>query len=444
MNTAENIERIIRQVAKAKEANVVTSQEMDKRILDGAINAYDASRSALAVQSPHNIGRIIMKSSITRFAVAVVIIIAVIVGVHYSGGSIDGTSVAWGDVVKKVEQIETFTYRMRSNITGAPNRPKGKTIQGEIRAFNSSEYGIRTDMYTNDKLMSITYMYPPKNTAITVVPAIKKYMRMILTDGQIQELRNKDNPREIVRQFTSFGYKELGSKMINGVEVKGIEINDPKILGETFETFAGNLWVDVKTDLPVLMDFEASSDKGAMKMNMTFDDFKWDVQIAPSVFEPNIPSDYTLMAEVQTPDASDEGKAIQGLRIFAEMANGKYPTSLSLPSAMKEFGEVLKKSAISAEKADPNAKPTQEQIDSKRKEFMEKMFRVQTTCAFYARLVKDRKDPAYYGDEVTTADSNSILMRWTISDNQYRIIYGSLITEDVNVEKLTELKKVTK
>ena len=43
--------------------------------------------------------------------------------------------------------------------------------------------------------------------------------------------------------------------------------------------------------------------------------------------------------------------------------------------------------------------------------------------------------------QATTADGNSVLMRWKISDNQYRVIYGDLHTEDVTAEKLAELEK---
>ena len=63
---------------------------------------------------------------------------------------------------------------------------------------------------------------------------------------------------------------------------------------------------------------------------------------------------------------------------------------------------------------------------------------------FYGMLVKEKKDPAYYGNKVTASDSNTVLMRWKISDNQYRMIYGDLHTEDVNAEKLAELEKAVK
>jgi hypothetical protein len=45
-----------------------------------------------------------MRSRITKLAAAAVIIIAVLIGIKQLGGPIDGASVAWADIVKRVEQ----------------------------------------------------------------------------------------------------------------------------------------------------------------------------------------------------------------------------------------------------------------------------------------------------------------------------------------------------
>ena len=60
---------------------------------------------------------------------------------------------------------------------------------------------------------------------------------------------------------------------------------------------------------------------------------------------------------------------------------------------------------------------------------------------FYVGLVQQKKDPAYYGKTVTPEDANKVLLRWKISDNKYRVIYGDLHAETVTAKKLTELEK---
>jgi hypothetical protein len=59
---------------------------------------------------------------------------------------------------------------------------------------------------------------------------------------------------------------------------------------------------------------------------------------------------------------------------------------------------------------------------------------------FCDMLAQDGKDPAYYGKTVTPKDTDKVLMRWKVSDNEYRVIYGDLHTETVNSEKLAELE----
>ncbi|MHC4215798.1 MAG: hypothetical protein ACYSWP_20815 [Planctomycetota bacterium] len=50
-----------------------------------------------------------MKSKMTKLAAAAVIIVAVVIGIDQLG-SIDGASVAWGQVAQRVEKIPTVTY----------------------------------------------------------------------------------------------------------------------------------------------------------------------------------------------------------------------------------------------------------------------------------------------------------------------------------------------
>ena len=59
---------------------------------------------------------------------------------------------------------------------------------------------------------------------------------------------------------------------------------------------------------------------------------------------------------------------------------------------------------------------------------------------FYVRLVQDKKDPAYYGQTVTPKDADKVLMRWKLSDTEYRVIFGDLHAETVTPEKLAELE----
>ena len=61
------------------------------------------------------IGSAIMKSRITKLAAAAVVIIAVLVGLHWIGGSIDGTSLAFGEVLENLARVQTLHARLITN-----------------------------------------------------------------------------------------------------------------------------------------------------------------------------------------------------------------------------------------------------------------------------------------------------------------------------------------
>jgi hypothetical protein len=65
---------------------------------------------------------------------------------------------------------------------------------------------------------------------------------------------------------------------------------------------------------------------------------------------------------------------------------------------------------------------------------------VKATCLFYDELLRQGKDVAYYGDAVTAEDANAVLMRWRISEDQYRVIFGNLTTKDISATRLAELE----
>ncbi|HUV66124.1 MAG TPA: hypothetical protein VMW24_19685, partial [Sedimentisphaerales bacterium] len=57
-------------------------------------------------------------------------------------------------------------------------------------------------------------------------------------------------------------------------------------------------------------------------------------------------------------------------------------------------------------------------------------------------LVQQKKDPAYYGKTVTPKDADKVLMRWKVSDSEYRVIFGDLHAETVTADALAELEKL--
>ncbi len=234
----------------------------------------------------------IMKSRIIKIAAAAIIIISVLFGLQFIGGP-DMASVAWGKVVENVEQIESFIFQQQINITSVA---EGTTIQeSELTTYVSLEYGLRQDTYMNGQVISISYV-PLEGTTITGVwPSRKKYVRVSTTEEQMRRTHDQSNPKGMIKEFMSFEHTELGRKIIDGVEAEGIEVNDPNFLSFVFESVVGRLWVDVETNLPVRTEIRGVTGDGSIETKIVAYDFDWDAEPGPSVFEPNIPDDYTLL-----------------------------------------------------------------------------------------------------------------------------------------------------
>jgi hypothetical protein len=70
------------------------------------------------------------------------------------------------------------------------------------------------------------------------------------------------------------------------------------------DSLVARFWIDVETSLPVQYEAElVISDKHIttytggkpVEVNVTADEFQWNAELEPDIFEPNIPSDYTPM-----------------------------------------------------------------------------------------------------------------------------------------------------
>jgi hypothetical protein len=286
MRPADNINELI------KKLKLKASADLDKRVHDDISAALTESEKTKSVQPEPNIWRIIMKSRISKLAAAAVIIISVLFGLEFIGRP-DMASVAWGEVAKKVEQIESFIFQQKISITSVA---EGTTIQeSELTTYVSLEYGLRQDTYMNGQVFSISYV-PLEGTIITGVwPSRKKYVRMSTTEEQMRKTHDQSNPKGMIKEFMSFEHIQLGRKIIDGVEADGIEVNDPNFLSFVFESVVGRLWVDVETNLPVRTEIRGVTGDGSIETKIVAYDFDWDAEPKPSVFEPNIPDDYTLL-----------------------------------------------------------------------------------------------------------------------------------------------------
>ncbi|MBN1805554.1 MAG: hypothetical protein JW837_09900 [Sedimentisphaerales bacterium] len=247
-----------------------------------------------------NIWRTIMNNRITKFAAAAVIIIAVMLGINYIGGSPDGVSVALGEVLEKMEKINSYTCEMTS--WQVPVQSSSGTESAEKKAVTmqfrySDEYGFKMEQYTDGQPSLIVCMLRKSNEGIRIWPKEKKYIRVQLTDEERAIMKPQEmDPREWVRLFLAADYKTLGQKVIDGATAEGVEINELGVIRKSsgqspIKNYAARLWIDINSQLPVQLEEEYTL--GSVHTGGSGKHFQWNVVLTPSDLEPDIPEDYT-------------------------------------------------------------------------------------------------------------------------------------------------------
>jgi hypothetical protein len=392
---------------------------LEKNVLEQSNALISAKRPRAAL-----IIRLIRSPRITRVASVVAIIVIIATGLHYYGSSVGRAEVIWTIVAEKVEKAPAFRYLLSLTTQD----PRG-TIELESVVYSSLKYGLRKDTYKDRKPAVISYIPPHKNVVTRIWPRKKIYWQFRLTDEQVRQMREQVDVRRMVREFTSLRYKQLGYKTIKGVKVEGMEVQDPRFRKGDYESATGRLWADVQTGLPVRTEIEGLAAGGSTQIKHVASDFQWDIELERSVFEPNIPADYTLTAEVDISDVSfDSQSLLHALGMFAELTAGQYPSSLARITAVKEAEEAFLKQFP----RDPETPPTAEEIVNSAS--------MQAACMMYTKLVREGKDVAYYGDSVTADFPKAVLMRWNTTAGQYQVILGDLTIETVTAEQLAELE----
>lgn len=380
---------------------------------------------------------IIMRKPIVKLAVAAVIIVAVIIGLNIlpSGG------VALAEVLDKVRDIKTVFYRTRADIKGLPGAPSGQMnhITSQVKLSYDKGVHIKSQIQLPQRTAEReSYILFDKHVLYTLIPVDREYIQMTLTDELMEKMDSESgDPVTLLKAMADCQHIDLGYDTIDGIKVWGIEATDP-VLGTKvgsvlssgmFDNIVVRLWVDVETKLPVRLTAQGSAKDGEISMDLVIDDFQWDVAMDPGELELVIPEDYKLLGQA-TWDITKEGEDIvEVLKIFAEYADGRYPSSLSTMTVAREITSYLRQKL--ARYLSSGGLP---------REIMEKLTKLEMVGQAYAVLEKEGKDPAYYGDKVTAEFPHAVLLRWKISEGRYRVVFGDLTIRDVNTEELGRLE----
>jgi outer membrane lipoprotein-sorting protein len=416
-----------------KKLKLKASSDLDKRVHDDISKALAESEKTDSAVTQPDIWRNVMKSPITKLAAAAVIIIAALIGIS----QITSSSVALADVLAKVEQTKAYIYKMNVKVTGPmmPGWPMGQDMTGTVTI--SKDLGIKTEMEmidsnTGETTRQENYIIFDEKLVVMLMHEKKQFTRAEINDDLLTRMKKQNNdPCELIRQMLDVKYTELGKSEIDGVEVYGFETTDPGISSGTTGDVKVTLWVDSKSWLPYLAEMDMSINEQT-RSRSTFYDYQWDVPVEKSDFVPVIPDDYEALFEgLKWPEMTEEA-AIEGLKLVADLL-GRYPKQVSIVDLMAEISPIM----FERIKKDHPEEMTETELETK---MMEAILPVYPIGLFYMALVEDKKEPIYYGQTVGPEDVEAVLMRWKITDDTYRVIFGDLTVEDVTPDELAELE----
>jgi hypothetical protein len=245
------------------------------------------------------------RNSLAKLAVAAAMVVATAKAKTFLW---TGTSaLVWAAVLRKVNDFDTCVYRSRETTTTGP-RPDGFEFatETETKDYRSEIYGSFSETYESGKRIRRAYTSLRQRRRLSFFEGRlhRLCLRSPVSDEGIREFHTHD-PRRTVAKILAGKYVELGTDVIEGKAVRGVELRDPSFLAEDEkqrkaleaefpEDFAARFWIDVQTQLPVWIEVGIVLKGSPVRTTHIQDQFEWGVPLDESLFTPEIPADYEV------------------------------------------------------------------------------------------------------------------------------------------------------
>jgi outer membrane lipoprotein-sorting protein len=348
MSTAERIEKLVKEFLKAKNSYVATSPQIDEKVLGDALTAFEKSKTEQSAELRPSVWRIVMKSKITKFAAAAIIIVAAVLSINIFDKSLPTASATQvlQDAIKAVSDV--WSVHMKARMRTLPD--DNFSLIGLELDFVPIEMWKRTSkeglvQWRVEKPGRVLLM-DGKSTLMLIRPnhgVIKKrplpqgcfdsWQGLLLNvqdllDDELQVAKN-DARRQVIRQKI-----EGRDKLILKVEVKTNVAKDD-YLRNIFISESDHLKVyqfDAQTKL--LESFQVyvhSEEEDVLIFEVT--DIEYNKEIDDSIFKLDLPEDMIWYGEPQA--LSDNEK-------YRQMGPKEMATVFFEACSREDWGEALK------------------------------------------------------------------------------------------------------
>jgi hypothetical protein len=264
MSSAEKIKKLF---AKSK---ITVNSEVDDRIVSDALTAFNESEKTTPISAGPNIWRIIMRTKITKFATAAVIIVAVVLAISFLDRSAP-TAYAIEQTIEAMRKITTIHLL-------------GTTFDGE-----QIEMWMTVDPDTGEH--DHFYVDFPQMTIVASPNEAYSYDKQA---NKVSHLIGGHDLRSDVR-FGRFIEDMFELAKSHDTEVRIDFVYDPDrakevilLVMETDKTTFESM-VDPETKLPISMKMKVSGQPQPWQIGQSFDEIHYDLPLPEGIFEFEIP-----------------------------------------------------------------------------------------------------------------------------------------------------------
>jgi outer membrane lipoprotein-sorting protein len=289
MRPAEKIKKLF---IKSK---VTVSSEFDDIIMNNALTVYEKSKARESAQLQPSIWRIIMKSPVTKIAVAAGVMIAIFIGIKQFVGPIYVATPAFAEIVQPLLDAENGTFKMTINVRNSgldwincgnepvqtikvtfsgPSRTRWDVPTGEVLVANM-QYGKVMILKPDPKEAVVMQISPPG-----LIPPHNRFNKVFELKRLIQYALNAQGDC----------VKFIGEKEINGTIAVGYQITGPPH-GQGGLT----VWADAKTKLPIRIEQSVGTETAVVS------DINYNIEPNESLFSVEPPNGYSVVVPDEQP-----------------------------------------------------------------------------------------------------------------------------------------------
>jgi outer membrane lipoprotein-sorting protein len=377
-----------------KSVRVNASARLDNRVHSGIDQALAESQQTLKVPFEPQRRSTFMKSPMMRIAAAAVIAVVATVGILMMAGG----KPAFAKVIKPILNARTVVFDFIVGDEATSPVIHDQVVGSRIRRTFSNMPVILVLDLDGGKMLTLN---TPDKTAVYVdiqgqlvegTQSVLKLVRDIV--GQIA-----DHPNEV---------QDLGQRQIEGRSAVGFLVKG--------EHVTLDIWADIETAMPVRIELHTPQSTTILK------DIQFDTAVDDSLVSMDVPAGYTQKKTDMNMGNLTEQDFVEGLRIWAQHLNGgTFPDAVSVEAAMQLMP------ALGAKINQLNL-PADEGM---------KMGMAFGKGLGFLQILSHQGEWHYAGKGVTLGDAKTAVFWYRRGDAKtYRVIYGDLHVEDVELERM--------